>query len=394
MKKKELEKIKKNQKAITLITLAITVIVLLILAGVTIAAISGNNGILQNAARGKERTEQANTDELRKLTQLEAATHLEDYEYIDNSTGEEKTITIPAECAVSQVEGENTLENGLVIIDASGNEWVWVEVPKTEEVYRNAGTNLDVNNITDEQCDTIYNDLSDYVSAYRNHYTDTFGSTEQNGYADATAYNVAKNNMLRSVYKNEGFWVGRYEAGDAVATASNTTRTSAMGNTNEAVIKANQIPYNYITCKQAQELATRLSIGEKTSSLMFGIQWNLVCKFLEEKTTLNENDINGDSTNWGNYLNSSVVISRGKYNTTPNSPTSQWLDIAQIEKNGKMLLTTGVSEDTNKMNIYDLAGNVREWTLAYTTNTALPCVVRGGNYTSNGYGLPASGSQR
>ena len=394
MKKKELEKIKKNQKAITLITLAITVIVLLILAGVTIAAISGNNGILQNAARGKERTEQANTDELRKLTQLEAATHLEDYEYIDNSTGEEKTITIPAECAVSQGEGENTLENGLVIIDASGNEWVWVEVPKTEEVYRNAGTNLDVNNITDEQCDTIYNDLSDYVSAYRNHYTDTFGSTEQNGYADATAYNVAKNNMLRSVYKNEGFWVGRYEAGDAVATASNTTRTSAMGNTNEAVIKANQIPYNYITCKQAQELATRLSIGEKTSSLMFGIQWNLVCKFLEEKTTLNENDINGDSTNWGNYLNSSVVISRGKYNTTPNSPTSQWLDIAQIEKNGKMLLTTGVSEDTNKMNIYDLAGNVREWTLAYTTNTALPCVVRGGNYTSNGYGLPASGSQR
>ena len=383
-----------RQRGITLIALVITVIVLLILAGVTIAAISGDNGILQNAGRAKEQTEQASVDELKKLTQLEAATHLEDYEYIDNSTGEEKTITIPAECAVSQVEGENTLENGLVIIDASGNEWVWVEVPKTEEVYRNAGTNLDVNNITDEQCDTIYNDLSDYVSAYRNHYTDTFGSTEQNGYADATAYNVAKNNMLRSVYKNEGFWVGRYEAGDAVATASNTTRTSAMGNTNEAVIKANQIPYNYITCKQAQELATRLSIGEKTSSLMFGIQWNLVCKFLEEKTTLNENDINGDSTNWGNYLNSSVVISRGKYNTTPNSPTSQWLDIAQIEKNGKMLLTTGVSEDTNKMNIYDLAGNVREWTLAYTTNTALPCVVRGGNYTSNGYGLPASGSQR
>ena len=384
----------KKEEGITLIALTITIIILLILAGVTIAAISGDNGILQNSARAKEQTEQASVDELKKLTQLEAATHLEDYEYIDNSTGEEKTITIPAECAVSQVEGENTLENGLVIIDASGNEWVWVEVPKTEEVYRNAGTNLDVNNITDEQCDTIYNDLSDYVSAYRNHYTDTFGSTEQNGYADATAYNVAKNNMLRSVYKNEGFWVGRYEAGDAVATASNTTRTSAMGNTNEAVIKANQIPYNYITCKQAQELATRLSTGEKTSSLMFGIQWNLVCKFLEEKTTLNENDINGDSTNWGNYLNSSVVISRGKYNTTPNSPTSQWLDIAQIEKNGKMLLTTGVSEDTNKMNIYDLAGNVREWTLAYTTNTALPCVVRGGNYTSNGYGLPASGSQR
>ena len=384
----------RKNKGITLIALVITVIVLLILAGITIVALTGENGILIRAQEAKNKTEEASTDELRKLTQLEAATHLEDYEYMDNSIGEEKTITIPAECAVSQVDGENTLENGLVIIDASGNEWVWVEVPKTEEVYQNAGINLDVNNITDEQCDTIYNDLSDYVSAYRNHYTDTFGSTEQNGYADATAYNVAKNNMLRSVYKNEGFWVGRYEAGDAEATASNTTRISAMGNTNQAVIKANQIPYNYVTCKQAQELATRLSIGGKTSSLMFGIQWNLVCKFLEEKTTLNENDMNGDSTNWGNYLNSSVVISRGKYNTTPNSPTSQWLDITQIEKNGKMLLTTGASEDTNKMNIYDFAGNVREWTLAYTTNTALPAVVRGGNYTSNGYELPASGSQR
>lgn len=384
----------RKNKGITLIALVITVIVLLILAGITIVALTGDNGILIRAQEAKNKTEEASTDELRKLTQLEAATHLEDYEYMDNSIGEEKTITIPAECAVSQVDGENTLENGLVIIDASGNEWVWVEVPKTEEVYQNAGINLDVNNITDEQCDTIYNDLSDYVSAYRNHYTDTFGSTEQNGYADATAYNVAKNNMLRSVYKNEGFWVGRYEAGDAEATASNTTRISAMGNTNQAVIKANQIPYNYVTCKQAQELATRLSIGGKTSSLMFGIQWNLVCKFLEEKTTLNENDMNGDSTNWGNYLNSSVVISRGKYNTTPNSPTSQWLDITQIEKNGKMLLTTGASEDTNKMNIYDFAGNVRECTLAYTTNTALPAVVRGGNYTSNGYELPASGSQR
>ena len=369
-------------------------IVLLILAGVTIATLTGDNGILTRAQESKNKTEEASTDELKKLTQLEAATHLEDYEYIDNSTSEEKTITIPAKCAVSQVEGENTLENGLVIIDANGNEWVWVEVPKTEEIYQNVGINLDVNNITDEQCDIIYNDLSDYASAYRNHYTDTFGSTEQNGYADATAYNVAKNNMLRSVYKNEGFWVGRYEAGDAEATASNTTRTSAMGNTNEVVIKANQIPYNYITCKQAQELATRLSIGGKTSSLMFGIQWNLICKFLEEKTTLNENDINGDSTNWGIYINSSVIVSRGKYNITPNISTSKWFDVTQVKKDRQMLLTTGASEDTNKMNIYDFAGNMREWTLAFTTNTNLPCVVRGGNFTCNGYELPASGSQR
>ena len=44
---------------------------------------------------------------------------------------------------------------------------------------------------------------------------------------------------------------------------TNYSRTSTMGNTNGAVIKENQIPYNYITCKEAQELLTRLSTGEK-----------------------------------------------------------------------------------------------------------------------------------
>ena len=57
----------KNEKGITLIALTITVIVMLILAGVTIAAISGNNGILQNAARVKEETEQAEEAEKEKM---------------------------------------------------------------------------------------------------------------------------------------------------------------------------------------------------------------------------------------------------------------------------------------------------------------------------------------
>ena len=52
-----------RQRGITLIALVITIIILLILAGVTIAAISGDNGILQNAARAKEETEQAEKDE-------------------------------------------------------------------------------------------------------------------------------------------------------------------------------------------------------------------------------------------------------------------------------------------------------------------------------------------
>ena len=52
-------KIKKKEVGITLIALVITVIVLLILAGVTIAALSGDNGILTRAKEAKEKTEQA-----------------------------------------------------------------------------------------------------------------------------------------------------------------------------------------------------------------------------------------------------------------------------------------------------------------------------------------------
>lgn len=119
---KKKEKIS-NMRGITLIALVITIIVLLILAGVTIATLTGENGILTRASEARDKTEEAQEEELRRLTQAEAATHLENYEYTDSS-GEK--INILAKCAVSQVERENTLENGLVIIDANGNEWVWI----------------------------------------------------------------------------------------------------------------------------------------------------------------------------------------------------------------------------------------------------------------------------
>ena len=54
-----------------------------------------------------------------------------------------------------------------------------------------------------------------------------------------------------------------------------------------------------------------------------------------------------------------------------------------------MLLTTGASEDTNKMNIYDFAGNLHEWTLAYYASYS-PCASRGGSYFDNSSRAPAS----
>ena len=388
-------KTRKNQKGITLIALVITIVILLILAGIAIASLTGDNGLFARANQARQNTLDAQNKENETLEGYE-----DTFDKVIAGaaiTGIDTNITNPIEAmptGATVIEGN--ANEGIVIRDENGNEWVWVEVPKTSEVYPTAGVELDVNKITDEQCTIIYEDLEKYASAYRQDgYEDTFYSTAQAGFEDADAYNEAKNNMLRSVYKNGGFWIGRYEVGDADATASNTTRTDTTGTSNAAVIKANQIPYTYVTCRQAQELATGLSTGGKTSSLMFGIQWDLTCKFLEIKGGLTQTEIKREdevgSTNWGNYINSYITLSRGKYNTAPDSTTSQWLDVIPGTKNSKMLLTTGASENTNKMNIYDLAGNVNEWTLeTYTSDTSNPCEDRGGNYSLYGSYRPAS----
>ena len=278
-------------------------------------------------------------------------------------------------------------------------------MPKT--IYTNSEY---LTNATTPTSDTDYTNIEkimqNYTKDYRNSsYSDTWYSEEQYGLTQ-TEYNELKQKMLTSVYDNGGFWIGRYEAGNATATASNTTivgtRTDEYIKANLAVIKADQIPYNYVTCKQAQILSKSLATGGKTSSLMFGIQWDLTCKFLEEKTSLTMTDIKTDSTKWGNYCNISLTLSRGKYNTSPGSSSSIWTlfstDITNYVTNKQtnsntsyyQLLTTGTSEDTNKMNIYDFAGNEYEWTLEYTSSSSYPCANRGGCYNNLGSNYSAS----
>ena len=65
---------KRNARGITLIALVITIIVLLILAGVTIAALSGDNGILKRATQAKTKTGKENAEEQIKLAIMTATT--------------------------------------------------------------------------------------------------------------------------------------------------------------------------------------------------------------------------------------------------------------------------------------------------------------------------------
>lgn len=104
---------------------------------------------------------------------------------------------------------------------------------------------------------------------------------------------------------------------------------------------------------------------------MFGIQWDLVCKYLEGKDGLTKDDINNDSSSWGNCLNQTVEIDskntkQSEVVTGEKIPwnLTGWKVSKETRQVGsKTLLSTGASNKTSKLNIYDLVGNEWEWTL-------------------------------
>ena len=291
--------------------------------------------------------------------------------------------------------------------DLAGNQYVWVEVPKTTTVYPTAG--LGITTFNDTAYERIEEDLHTYTSTYRNgtSYTDTYyPDTDNTGWFTESQYNTAKKNMLKSVYENGGFYVGRYETGIAYDDANGPRNfgrdyTTLHEATQTPVIKANAYPYNWVRRTQAQALASSMYSGDRTSSLMFGVQWDLVLAFMKKKGRVEDTILTSDSTDIGNYANAkfSMTSTNAKYAICSQSSYTlgNWNDVpANYEKPNSgtenwVLLTTGANETRNsKMNICDLAGNVWEWTLEKPYYTNNPCAYRGGNYNLYGSNLPAS----
>ena len=284
----------------------------------------------------------------------------------------------------TQVSG-TTLKNGLTIQDSTGNQYVWIEVPMTEEVYPTAG--LSITNFTDEEYTKIEDDLHTYTDVYRD------GTIYKDEYYSGVGltsdeYTNLKKTMLKSVYQNGGFYVGKYETG--IESGPKTSGSSSTEPTEIPVIKQNAYPYNYVTCSQAQTLASKMKSGNYTSSLMFGVQWDLIMKYLETKG-MSQKELKENSTNFGNYYNKLYNITNieSKYYFSHGSG-SKWISGAYGTKisNSFILLSTGASDDFCKQGIYDLAGNVWEWTLEYTSISSDPCVKRGGYYGTYGNGEP------
>ena len=282
-----------------------------------------------------------------------------------------------------QVSG-TTLEKGLTIQDSTGNQYVWVEVPKTKEVYPTAG--LEITEFTESEYTAIETDLHTYTNDYRNgtSYKDEYYSDEVTGLT-SEQYTQLKQKMLKSVYQNGGFYIGKYETGTETARTSEKASTAPE---ETPVIKQNVYPYNYVTCSEAQTLASNMEHGDRTTSLMFGVQWDLTLKYLETKGT-SQADLKTDSTSWGNYRGNAWNITNANLKYAPNG--SRWTNATEKSKTSieSILLSTGADDSFSKMGIYDLAGNVFEWTLEYTSSTIFPCATRGGCYDNSGSNDPA-----
>ena len=325
---------------------------MLILAGVTIAALSGDNGILNKATTAQERTEQAGDQELRRLTSLEATTNLENQLYTDENGN---TATIPVGFAVSQVEGENIIADGLVIIDSIGNEFVWVPVSQENfeiEFAREPGySNGSIQTSIFETCGEA----------------DSTGNNTNSVIVESETTQKEAQKMYTSVRENHGFYIGRYEAGKeegkvvvkkGVEVYNNVTWSKNRKMNEEEIVQGTEDNPDGAV-ELARNFDTANGYTAVTSTLIYGVQWDAIMKWTKdiENPNVSGKTFIQDSTGMGFY-------------------------------NGSAPIMTGINETYEVNNIYDLAGNVYEWTMeSYGTSYRS---LRGGGYDYTGFGSPVS----
>ncbi len=219
-----------------------------------------------------------------------------------------------------------------------GNQFVWI--PCTEESY-------------------IKKDVWDGV-------TNSFNT----GY-DKTTYS----SELPQIRKYEGFYVARYEAGLANSIQEFTSTQQSTGSNQVYNLegipqsRANQVPWNFIDWTTSQKNAKNMyNTTSVSSGLITGTQWDVMLKQLVERTDLTEGDLN-NSANWGNYRDNSIEY-KGRMAVEWNSNGWQLAAFGR-EEEGKTnsysslkgeLLTTGASKQTERYHIFDVAGNLWEWT--------------------------------
>jgi len=396
--------------------LVVTIVVLLILAGVTISLLLDENGIIKKSKDARREYGQAKANEQEDLSNLsdmidEATAEPTPKVNVNTKAGDNSTIngkkgnannpTIPAGYIPINTETSNwgngkdapsqdSVKHGLVIKDEQNNEWVWVPVPdvtvmcdtlnNTEytlcgttgetavktKLYSKSGIISGKTRTTPgtssgyREPDLVAGSGSSY-DAKDTYYKTILGKTgtkEQLAQLFADEYKA----MIESVSKYGGFYIGRYELSGTV-----TEPTEKPGKT---LTKTDW--YNlYNACR-----SSKLQASDKVKTQMiWGCQWDVTMNWLISSGAKTSDEVNKDSSTWGNYNN---------YNAANNYTEGT----AGYEKNAGSPQNTGSSENWKANNIYDLAGNVWEWTQeAGNTNGRAG---RGGCYNLHGSNYPAS----
>ena len=353
---------KKTQNGITLIALVVSIIVLIILAGVSIAMLVGDNGIITQAQRAKEYQLNAESTESKLWNDMT--------NYIDNiidgngpPEDANQTATTVSEAKLNGLPYKNTtiikddldndvkipggfniaedsgtkIEEGIVIEDKKGNQFVWIPVGEYNvSTSINEGGKL-INNLSRRTFTTTESrevSEDDAIGTY------FFGEGNTNSVAkdQIEGFKTSANN-------NKGFYMGRYEAGtEAERTADGDVLTIPL-------VQANKNPYVYVTKNQAKMQAEAMYSENTyvTSELMSSYAWDTMLNFICQ-------------TNEKGYL-----LSR----TTDSI-------YGNLETSSKKLTGTYLSD--NYCNLYDIIGNCREWSTEYSTYNTGPDVDRGGYY--------------
>ena len=233
------------------------------------------------------------------------------YEYMDKNTEvtyPDGKVWVPEGFRIADDSSDN-IQGGVVIEDKDGNQFVWVPVDTIDNYKR---------------------------TCYRNNSLYRYEQCSEDLPEDEKT----------SVEKYKGFYIGRYEAGDKESTEAKTLRSS-NDVTKIVTIKKGQAPYNYVTPEEAISLAEGFAKQQKYSEniktkLVSSYAWNTTISFIQK--TVNDYASNSPQ---GNYMNT-----RFEYIDITGESKSTW--------GIGILIPTGLT--TSVCNIYDMGGNVEEWT--------------------------------
>ena len=313
----------------------------------------------------------------------------------DTSMGYEINVPIPKGYVMSNVTGETEVKTGLVIYEGeeavtdsnkeeaqkTRNQWIWVPVNPSEMYgtdengnrlgklysFNSSGisnnnwseTNgvMEISNITSYREPEIVNDYD--IDNYLAEYSENFEMKHEL----FKSIKIEFSEIVNSVEKYGGFYVGRYETGNL----KEEKPIIVKGNTD---IESQTWYTMYEKCKVIDDENKNVK-----TNMIYGSQWDAMLKYLVESGSKTYEEVGENSTSWGNYRES----------------TFEYIDenggISIKDANDTVKIPSGNSEYTKVNNIYDIAGNVYDWTVEAISSSSR--VFRGGNYYGNGAGITA-----